>query len=822
MNKPKDHQKEAISDILEGFATAERGQCIMPCGTGKTLVGLWTAERLGAELILLTAPTLALVKQLSETYAANASAPFAALAVCSDESVLKGELDDGVRVADIGERVTTDKKEVREFLRGSGRRVVFSTYHSSEVIQKAQAVKDSPRFDLLIADEAHRCAGGSGGPFQIVLGERKIKADRRLFMTATPRWASKFHKQTELVGMDNPALFGEELHRLHYTDAVDRGLVVPFKVICVGCNSLEYAQMVKDEKMVRFPGIDKLPADDLMQRGMVLKAMKKNKLKKVFSYHSRTTSAREFADGIAELHDALPASERPAGGLWAMSLDGTTPNTERSAILADFEAVESPAILSSCQVLSEGVDAPAADAVVFCDPTRSINDNTQRVGRISRPFPGKEVATVILPVVVPEGDYDEALASSAYDGIWKTLQALAAVDETFAAELNGVARERGRTGEGTIQSDRLIFDFPKSVSDEFLDGFESRVLEVTTTSFETFIGSLTAFSAREGHCRPHRHHIENGYPLGARIHSVRAQFSVGQLSQTRIALCNEFPGFEWNIFQADLDEFLDYLKVYVDREGDALVPVSHIEAGYPLGAKAASYRKIRKESPAGRWARVRNAKLDAVPGWSPNYSEARFRRRIAAIEAFAEEHGHLKIPKDYEQDEETGEQLGWQMTNLRRRFRDGTLPDWVVRRLNLVECWSWDFAQTKLDVVLHHLDRYIAREGNSLVPQSHKEDGFPLGVRLQKYRRNHLAGKLAEEIAREFERRSGWAWAPKEARRLEVLGRLDDYVRRNGKIPPYGYVEDDGFRLGKWANRPANREACTDALSSSKPKQLAA
>lgn len=715
MNKPKDHQLEAISDILEGFATAERGQCIMPCGTGKTLVGLWTAERLGAELILLTAPTLALVKQLSETYAANASAPFAALAVCSDESVLKGELDDGVRVADIAVRVTTDKKEVREFLRGSGRRVVFSTYHSSEVIQKAQAVKDSPRFDLLIADEAHRCAGGSGGPFKIVLGERKIKADRRLFMTATPRWASKFHKQTELVGMDNPTLFGEELHRLHYTDAVDRGLVVPFKVICVGCNSQEYAQMVKDEKMVRFPGIDKLPADDLMQRGMVLKAMKKHKLKKVFSYHSRIASAREFADGIAELHEALPATERPAGDLWAMTLDGSTANAERSAILADFEAVKMPAILSSCRVLSEGVDAPAADAVVFCDPMSSIIDTVQRLGRIARPFAGKDVAAVVLPVVVPEADYDEALAGSSYRVAWNTLRALAAVDETFAAYLNGVAWERGRTGEATIQSDRLIFDFPASVPGEFLDGFDSRVLEVTATSFEAFIGAMKAFRDREGHCRPSYKHVENGYALGLRAQVIRSTAKQGELSQQRIDKCNAIEGFEWDYYDAQFEDFIRHLQAYVDREGTALVPSKHVENGYRLGMRVVAARMNRNRGIRERISHERETRLEAFTGWSWNPVSDKREQELIAIEEYARREGNLYVPIFHE---ENGIRLNRAINNFRGVHRRGKLADWIVQRLESIVQWEWKPTQRRSATGIVQLaESDTERKANKLAKQ---------------------------------------------------------------------------------------------------------
>ena len=173
--RPRKHQREAIGKVLKGFESAERGQLIMACGTGKTLTALFINEELGAVRTLVLVPSLSLLKQTLNVWRANCTSEFASLPVCSDDTV--AQTDDDVALAhtsDLGVPVTTDPEQIAAFLRQrSSPRVVFATYQSSPEIAKAFALGRVPGFDLVIADEAHRCAGPASSDFATVLEPRQ-------------------------------------------------------------------------------------------------------------------------------------------------------------------------------------------------------------------------------------------------------------------------------------------------------------------------------------------------------------------------------------------------------------------------------------------------------------------------------------------------------------------------------------------------------------------------------------------------------------------------------------------------------------------------
>jgi predicted helicase len=181
------HQIEAVDAVLSGFQTANRGQLIMACGTGKTFVCLWVKERLKAKRTLVLVPSLNLLSQMLNEWTIAAREPFDALCVCSDQTVSRRDGDEAItQTADLPFPVSNDIDEIAHFLRRDRDQVIFSTYQSSPLIADAQKRSDVPRIDLVIADEAHRCAGKSDTVFGTVLDDQLIKADRRLFATATP------------------------------------------------------------------------------------------------------------------------------------------------------------------------------------------------------------------------------------------------------------------------------------------------------------------------------------------------------------------------------------------------------------------------------------------------------------------------------------------------------------------------------------------------------------------------------------------------------------------------------------------------------------
>jgi predicted helicase len=241
--RPRPHQRRAIKDCVQGLAVSDRGQLVMACGTGKTLVGPFLAEQMAAKRVLVLVPSLSLLGQTLREWAT--ATEFDYLAVCSDDTVSKDEQDAIVAsTSELGIPVTTDAERIARFLRRRGQemKVVFSTYQSSPQIAAAQANR-VPAFDLVIADEAHRCAGPQAGVFATVLDAKKTKGKKRVFMTATPRdFTGRVKKEAkeadwEVASMDEEAKFGSVLHRLTFAKAIEQDLLSDYQVVVAPSSS---------------------------------------------------------------------------------------------------------------------------------------------------------------------------------------------------------------------------------------------------------------------------------------------------------------------------------------------------------------------------------------------------------------------------------------------------------------------------------------------------------------------------------------------------------------------------------------------------------
>ena len=244
--KPREHQREAIRDVVKGFTKSDRGQLIMACGTGKTLTSLFIKEKLAAERTLVLVPSLSLLKQTMQVWRVNAKVPFEALPVCSDETVGRSEEDAAVaHTSELGVPVTTDPHDIAAFLRRrSGPRVVFSTYQSSPQI--AERVRPRAGASVRPGDRRRGAQGRRSrdhSDFATVLDETAIKARRRLFMTATPRYftgrvlKAAQEADLEVASMDDPSKFGTVFHRLTFGEAIKRDLLTDYQVAVVGVDN---------------------------------------------------------------------------------------------------------------------------------------------------------------------------------------------------------------------------------------------------------------------------------------------------------------------------------------------------------------------------------------------------------------------------------------------------------------------------------------------------------------------------------------------------------------------------------------------------------
>jgi len=327
---PRKHQKEAIDAVEKGFEDTDRGQLIMACGTGKTFTTLWIKERLDAESTLILLPSLSLLSQtLKEwTFACNDS--YDALCVCSDESVGRNVGADEIihSVHDISFPVTSGVDEISQFLKGSGRKVIFSTYQSSPIIAESQSNPDIASFDLVVADEAHRCTGEVGNAFTTVLDQSKIRADKRLFTTATPRTYSAnikkraINRGVDVTGMDDEAVYGSVLYELNFGEAIRRELLTDYQVVIIGVDQPMIAEWIESRELVRTESGDITDAKSLASQIGLVKAIKDYDLKRMISFHSRVKRAEQFSSEIQNAIEFVDEKERVDGDIWTDYVSG--------------------------------------------------------------------------------------------------------------------------------------------------------------------------------------------------------------------------------------------------------------------------------------------------------------------------------------------------------------------------------------------------------------------------------------------------------------------------------------------------------------------
>ena len=480
------HQSEALARVCKGFEDDDRGKMIMACGTGKTLTSLKIAEQMAGanKRVLFMVPSLALLSQTLTEWTQQKSIPMHSFAVCSDTHVGKKRKNADDPVVTLTHELrypatTTPERlaiEMTQRHEADHMSVVFSTYHSIEVLHKAQREHGLAAFDLIICDEAHRTTGAifdgiDESHFVKVHDAEYISGAKRLYMTATPRIygdaakakAEQKDSDLTLCSMDDEQLYGKELYVLSFSEAVQRGLLVDYKVIVLAMDEAHISQRLQslladENKQLRVDDAAKivgcwkalskegLRGDDAdsaagaMQRAVAFCQVIEHR---PGNARTHKVSSKHIVDMFQPVVEEYQATEGTASSVVceARHIDGTMNASQKETKLNWLKA-EIPEnhcrVLSNVRCLSEGVDVPALDAVLFLTPRNSQVDVVQSVGRVMRNAPGKNRGYVILPVVIPAGmEPDTALNNNkVYKVVWQVLQALRSHDDQFDAFVN--------------------------------------------------------------------------------------------------------------------------------------------------------------------------------------------------------------------------------------------------------------------------------------------------------------------------------------------------------------------------------------------------
>jgi predicted helicase len=479
------HQQTALDKVMAGFVESDRGKLIMACGTGKTFTSLKIAEQFATNqksLVLFLVPSISLLSQTLREWTAESDINFHSIAVCSDTKVGKRKRDDDdsdITVSDLAFPPTTNAQEIIKSYRASHGKtltVIFSTYQSIQAIADAQ-IKGLPEFDLIICDEAHRTtgvtiSGKDTSHFVKVHDQNFLKGKKRLYMTATPKIFSDDTKvqaqenDASLCSMDDVDLYGKEFHRLGFGEAVGNDLLADYKVMVLAVDekyvSATFQRQLADadnelnlEDAVKITGCWNVlskrmgtdPEDIEVEEDT-------NPMKRAVAFSRSIKDSKKnvnlFTQIVNQYKNLNPDDENL---LYCEvdHVDGNQNALERASKIEWLKADTSEngnicRILSNARCLSEGVDVPALDAVIFLTPRNSVVDVVQSVGRVMRKAAGKKYGYIILPVGVPAGiSPDVALKDNQkYKVIWQVLQALRAHDDRFNATINKIELNKQR------------------------------------------------------------------------------------------------------------------------------------------------------------------------------------------------------------------------------------------------------------------------------------------------------------------------------------------------------------------------------------------
>lgn len=469
------YQESAIQSALNHFRENDRGQLIMAPGTGKTFTSLKIAEAMAREAskeqytILYLVPSIQLLTQTLRGWNNDTEMTMSSMAVTSDRNASRGsvkqdESNIAIKASDIGYPATTSSKKVVEnYLELMTRPkkellVVFGTYQSIEVLGKAQ--KDGfPEFDLIIADEAHRTTGAKAlgdeaSSFTKVHSNLNVKGTKRLYQTATPKlYGSDAKKKAEensivISSMDDETLYGSVFYRLGFGDAISHDILTDYKLMVL---AVDETVVQKDMQKSLADSENGLNIDDVgriigVWNGMIKRESFSDKvsgepMQRAIAFSRTIEDSKRLSQQFENVvNDYLNSDEGYSVNV--RHVDGSMNALEKNEALdwlaSDDLPEDSARILSNVRFLTEGIDVPNLDAIIFLSPRKSQVDIVQAVGRIIRKFEGKDYGYIILPIVVPEGETPETILDNnkTYDVIWQVLNALRSVDERFEATIN--------------------------------------------------------------------------------------------------------------------------------------------------------------------------------------------------------------------------------------------------------------------------------------------------------------------------------------------------------------------------------------------------
>ena len=458
---PMEHQVKALKDSVDYFLDGNnsRGKLIFPCGAGKSLTGFWMTQELKSTSTLIAVPSLSLVKQTLDVYLREIVArgiKVKWLCICSDEGIGK---DDEImeNTESLGIPCQTNPDYIEKWLETNRdeHKIIFTTYQSGRIIADVSK-KLNLSFDLGIFDEAHKTVGLNKKLFSYLLFDENIAVAKRIFMTATERFYSG--SKEDIISMDDYEIYGDTFSQMSFKEAIEKELLTDYKIITIDVKKSEIAEFIKSNNLVQLNNKWKNETEARSLASMIAlrKAMKVLPIKNAVSFHSSIEKAernKDLQSYITSSYDFEPID--------SFTVSSKVATTKRNDIIKEF-ADSKRALITNAKCLTEGVDVPNIDCIVFADPRKSKVDIVQALGRALRKKKGKNWGYVILPVLYDDETHE--IDNDNYSEIISIVRGLAANDERIIEYFKDKSE---KTGAKRIEGSEIFnLNFTSDLLDE--------------------------------------------------------------------------------------------------------------------------------------------------------------------------------------------------------------------------------------------------------------------------------------------------------------------------------------------------------------------
>lgn len=788
---PRPHQQAALNELLHAFAAEHtpRAQILMPCGSGKTLVGRWLATSLHARTTIVFVPTLSLLTQTLRVWRTDTTAPFDALIACSDTTAgraTQAVLDDRLNAlpdwASSDVKATTNPGVLTRHITTHNRSrplVIFSTYHSAAVT--ARALTDADRHvDLVVCDEAHRLAGQPWEKFRVALDDQALPATARVFMTATPKDAQPVDPallrddhdhnwNAKCLSMTDQAMFGPVVYSLDHGTAISSGVLSDYDVHVLAHTDPHHRHRR-----------DPLHTAALTATQTAIR----DGATRVLTFHNRV---RDAADLAATIDGHTTPDGRHVIGVHLSARDTTAERDRVLGLLAD-PPPDTAVVLTSARLLGEGIDVPAADTVVFAAPRTSPVDIAQIVGRVMRTSPGKTRGRIVIPVALPDhetADDESALAASQFGHVWNVLSALTDTDSRFHELLTTLPSRRGQDTH-VRPGPNLLWDLPDGWDQH---SWELRAVDRALNGWDRHYEHVQDWARQHGHARPPLPTVHDNHKIGLWVSQQRSAYLKGTLPVHLTSWLEALPGWAWTTKDATWwnahDEYILAVKAGWADNPDQLDTIRF------HGSPGSLWRWIVKQRHAWRQNTLTQTRIDAltaIPEWDWEPVSEHDGAMIDALIEYvawkqdanpAADYVHDNIP--YRDADVNNLPVGKWVRQVRRASLTGTLDPILRAELDAVigahpeRPFDWAIRDTQWNLAAAALRQYVDRTGKVAgMPEHHVEVLHPeqhevnLQYWVRQQRHRYRAGTLDPLRADILSRIPGWVWEIPKAERIKV------------------------------------------------------